>query len=75
MRWISDDRESAFALQAAPADGAVVANNLLEHGAQFGRLERFTLTHGHYGLLASSSVGATGYESKSIGGASPLVPL
>jgi hypothetical protein len=37
----------AFALQRAPAAGAVVRNNVLEHGGQGGPVDRFALTDGH----------------------------
>src|SRR5207237_10414232 len=37
---------SLLAFQLAPAAGAVVGDDLLEHGGEGGRIERFALTHG-----------------------------
>src|SRR5207253_10544493 len=37
----------ALALQPAPATGVVVGNNLLEHGREGGRVDRFVLANGH----------------------------
>src|SRR5919106_5608813 len=40
-------RPVSFALELAPAAGAVVRDDLLEHGAEGGRVERLALADGH----------------------------
>src|SRR5664280_2867078 len=42
--WLS---ASAFTLQLSPTAGAVVRNDLLEHCAESGSVDRFALAHGH----------------------------
>ncbi len=50
-RW---NHESAGALQSAPAAGAIVSNDVLEHGGEGGRIDRFTLMNGHGGAVVLS---------------------
>src|ERR1043165_807551 len=47
LLWIVSPTFLAFALHLAPAAGAVVRNNLLEHGGEGWGVDRFALTDGH----------------------------